>query len=148
VPEQIRKSVQETKTSGKERNKLLEELAEFQAASLLAHASGTPRVMVAVFPERDAVFTKLVAQKLTAGNADVVALVASGSGQPALVFAQSPGQKWNMGQLLKETMAQLGGRGGGNADMAQGGLPSTAADLQQIEKILQETAKSIVRNSV
>src|SRR5437016_7237101 len=108
VPEQIRKSLQETKTSAKERHKLLEELAEFQAASLLANATGAPRVMTAVCPERDAMFIKLVAQKLTAGKTDVVALIASGSGQPALVFAQSPGQKWNMGQLLKEAMTQLG----------------------------------------
>src|SRR5437016_861378 len=108
VPEQIRKSLQEIKTSGKERHKLLEELAEFQAASLLANATGAPRVMTAVCPERDAMFIKLVAQKLTAGKTDVVALIASGSGQPALVFAQSPGQKWNMGQLLKEAMTQLG----------------------------------------
>jgi alanyl-tRNA synthetase len=143
VPEQISKSLQETKSSGKERHKLLEELAEFQAANLLAHATGNPCVITAVFPERDAVFIKLVAQKLTAASANVVALIASGSGQPALVFAQSPGQKWNMGQVLKETMSRLGGRGGGSADMAQGGLPSGTADLAQIEKVLQETVRSL-----
>ncbi|HEV2987252.1 MAG TPA: DHHA1 domain-containing protein [Candidatus Angelobacter sp.] len=144
VPEQIRKSLQETKTSTKERHKLLEELAELQAVHLLSHAMGSPRVITAIFPDRDAVFIKLVAQKLTAANTDVVVLIASGSGQPALVFAQSPGQKWNMGQLLKETLSQLGGRGGGTADMAQGGLPANATDLSQIEKVLQETAKRLV----
>ncbi len=143
VPEQIRKSLQEIKTSTKERHKLLEELAEFQAINLLSQATGSPRVITAVFPDRDAMFIKLISQKLTAANTDVVALIASGSGQPALVFAQSPGQKWNMGQLLKETMSQLGGRGGGTADMAQGGVPASAAGLSQIEKVLQETAKKI-----
>jgi alanyl-tRNA synthetase len=143
VPEQIRKSMQETKASAKDRHKLLEELAEFQAVRLLAEATGTPRVITAVFPERDAAFIKLVAQKLTAGNTDVVALMASGFGQAAVVFAQSPGQKWNMGQLLKETMAQLGGRGGGSADMAQGGLPAGNVDLTQVEKVLRETAKRL-----
>ncbi len=143
MPEQIRKSLQEIKTSTKERHKLLEELAEFQAINLLSQATGSPRVITAVFPDRDAMFIKLISQKLTAANTDVVALIASGSGQPALVFAQSPGQKWNMGQLLKETMSQLGGRGGGTADMAQGGVPASAAGLSQIEKVLQETAKKI-----
>ena len=100
-------------------------------------------MITAVFPDRDAVFIKLIAQKLTAANTDVVALIASGSGQPALVFAQSPGQKWNMGQLLKETMSQLGGRGGGTADMAQGGLPASAADLSQIEEVLLGIAKKL-----
>ena len=139
VPEQIRKSIQETKSSAKDRHKLLEELAEFQAARLLAEAEGVPRAVTAIFPERDAAFIKLVAQKLTVGNTDVVALIASGSGQPALEFAQSPGQKWKMGELLKEVMAQLGGRGGGSADMAQGGLPA-GTDLAQVKEILKETA--------
>jgi alanyl-tRNA synthetase len=143
VPEQIRKSLQETKTSTKERHKLLEELAELQAFNLLSQATGSPRVITAVFPDRDAVFIKLIAQKLTAANTDVVALIASGSGQPALVFAQSPGQKWNMGQLLKETMSQLGGRGGGTADMAQGGVPASAAGLSQIEEVLLGIAKKL-----
>lgn len=143
LPEQIRKSIQETKASGKERQKLLEELAGFQAANLLGQTQGAPRIITSVFPDRDAAFIKLIAQKLTSAGPDVVALIASGSGQPALVFAQSPGQKWNMGQLLKDTMKKLGGRGGGTADMAQGGLPSATADLSQIEKVLQETAKKL-----
>ena len=29
-----------------------------------------------------------------------------------------------MGALLKETLAKLGGRGGGSKDLAQGGVPS------------------------
>jgi alanyl-tRNA synthetase len=41
--------------------------------------------------------------------------------------------------LLKEAMAELGGRGGGSADMAQGGLPAGTADAQ-VEKVLQATA--------
>jgi alanyl-tRNA synthetase len=143
VPEQIKKSTQEIKSAGKEHHKLLEELAGFQAERLLSGSHGTPRIITAVFAERDAIFIKLVAQKLTSGNGDVVALIASGSGQPALVFAQSPGQKWNMGQLLKEVMTQLGGRGGGSADLAQGGLPAGSGDLAKLEKVLQETAAKL-----
>jgi alanyl-tRNA synthetase len=40
------------------------------------------------------------------------------------VFAQSAGQPFDMGALMKETMAKLGGRGGGSKDLAQGGLTS------------------------
>ncbi|HEV8047146.1 MAG TPA: DHHA1 domain-containing protein, partial [Terriglobales bacterium] len=43
------------------------------------------------------------------------------SDQPALVFAQAAGQPFDMGALMKETLARLGGRGGGSKDMAQGG---------------------------
>jgi alanyl-tRNA synthetase len=48
--------------------------------------------------------------------------------------------KSNMGQLMKDTMAKLGGRGGGSADMAQGGLPPGPVDQAKIEAILRETA--------
>jgi alanyl-tRNA synthetase len=43
-------------------------------------------------------------------------------GKPAaLFFAQSPGGAANMGSILKQTVAQVGGKGGGARDFAQGG---------------------------
>jgi alanyl-tRNA synthetase len=109
----------------------------------LGQASGTPRIVTSVFADRDAVFIKLLGQKLTAGQNDVVALLACGAGQPALVFAQSGGQKSNMGQLMKETMTQLGGRGGGTAELAQGGIPASAWDPGRIENLLREIATKL-----
>jgi alanyl-tRNA synthetase len=143
VPQQVRRSFEESKAAGKAQHKLLEELAELHAQRLLAPAAGSPRVITAVFPDRDAVFIKLLAQKLTAGANDVITFLAAGAGQPALVFAKSPGQKHNMGQLLKDALAQFSGRGGGSADMAQGGLPAGAADPATLEKILRNTAAKL-----
>ncbi|HZS28995.1 MAG TPA: alanine--tRNA ligase-related protein [Candidatus Angelobacter sp.] len=143
VPEQIRKSLAETKAAGKTQHKLLEELAELNAERLLAQSSGSPRVITQLFAERDAVFIKLLAQKLTAGKSDVVALLASGAGQPTLVFAQSPGQKFNMGQLMKDAMVQLGGRGGGSADLAQGGLAAGTQALGEVEARLHQMAAGL-----
>jgi alanyl-tRNA synthetase len=143
VPEQVRKSLAESKAAGKAQHKLLEELAELYAERLLAQTSGSTQVITQVFPERDALFIKLLAQKLTAGKPSVVALLASGSGQPTLVFAQSAGQKSNMGQLMKDAMAQLGGHGGGSADMAQGGLPP-GSDFRQLEEILRNVAAKLM----
>jgi alanyl-tRNA synthetase len=144
LPQQVRKSIQESKAAGKVQHKLVDELAELQAKRLLAEAAATtPRIVTAVFPERDATFIKLLAQKLTASQPEAIALLASGAGQPSLVFGQSPGLKSNMGQLMKDAMAKLGGRGGGSADMAQGGLPSGATDMIRVESVLQETAAKI-----
>ena len=143
VPEQVRKSLAESKSAAKAQHKLLEEVAELQAERMLAQSTSSPRIIAEVFPERDALFIKLLAQKLTASRSDVVALLASGAGQPTLVFAQSPGQKSNMGQLMKEAMAQLGGRGGGSADLAQGGVPEGAAGFDKIKSLLQETASKL-----
>jgi alanyl-tRNA synthetase len=139
LPQQVRKSLEESKAAGKAQHKLVEELAELHAQRLLAETTGSPRIVTSIFPDRDAIFIKLLAQRLTAGGCDVVALLAAGGGHPALVFAQSPGQGNNMGQLLKDAMTQLGGRGGGTADMAQGGLPTGAADMARVDQILRET---------
>jgi alanyl-tRNA synthetase len=143
VPEQVRKSLAESKSAGKAQHKLLEELAELSAERLLAQPVSSQQVITQFFPDRDAVFIKLLAQKLTAGKSNVVALLASGAGQPTLVFAQTPGQKSNMGQLMKDAMAQLGGRGGGSADMAQGGLAAGSGDAATLEKLLIETAAKL-----
>lgn len=142
LPLQVQKSILENKAAGKIQQKLLEELAELHAKRLLAESSGAPRIITAIFPERDTTFIKLLAQKLTA-QPQVVALLASGISQFALVLAQSPGMKSNMGQLMKEAMAKLGGRGGGSADMAQGGLPASNTDLKQIEDVLREIAAKV-----
>jgi alanyl-tRNA synthetase len=80
--------------------------------------------VVRTFSDRDLNFLKLLGQKLTRQSPAVIALLATESPQPALVFAQSAGQPHDMGKLLKETMAKLGGRGGGSKDLAQGGAPT------------------------
>jgi alanyl-tRNA synthetase len=143
VPQQVRKSLEETKAAGKAQHKLLEELAELYAERLLAQGAGSPQIITEFFPDRDAVFIKLLAQKLTAGKSSLIALLASGAGQPTLVFAQTPGQKTNMGQLMKDAMTQLGGRGGGSANMAQGGLPAGSADVDKLTSLLQETVRKL-----
>jgi len=140
VPQQVRKSLEDLRSADRTEKKLLEDLAQLHAERLLASHTHGQGAIVAVFPEREALFIRLVAQKLTAGKSAVVALLGSCAGQPALVFAQSPGLSSNMGQLLRETAAQLGGRGGGSADLAQGGFPAGDADPERLEKILREAA--------
>ncbi|MGZ7077721.1 MAG: hypothetical protein ACXVJL_17115, partial [Candidatus Angelobacter sp.] len=53
------------------------------------------------------------------------------------------GQKSNMGQLMKDAMAQLGGRGGGSVDMAQGGLPFGAGNRADVERALHLIAATL-----
>ena len=142
LPQQVEKSIQESKAAGKIQHKLLEELAELYAERLLAQATNNPRIITSFFPERDATFIKLLAQKLTASQPDVTAFLGSGAGQVSLVFAQSPGMKANMGQLMKEAMVKLGGRGGGSADMAQGGLPAGTVEPARVEDVLRKMAAS------
>jgi alanyl-tRNA synthetase len=125
VPQQVRKSLDEIRALRKQAEQAQEELATAQASALLAETPEDRRrkLIVRIFAERDLNSIKLLAQKLTRLAANAVALLATTSPQPALVFAQSPGQPFDMGALMKETVAKLGGRGGGTKDMAQGGIP-------------------------
>jgi len=126
VPQQVRKSLDEIRSLRKQREQSLEELAAAQAAAMLAATpeSSGRKLVVRTFADRDMNYLKLLAQKLTRLAPNVVALLATTSPQPSLVFAQSAGQASDMGALMKDTMSKLGGRGGGSKDMAQGGVPN------------------------
>ncbi len=124
VPQQARKALDEIRSLRKQWEQAQEELASAQAAALLAEVpeKNSRKVVVRTFAERDLNSLKLLAQRLTRLSSNVVALLATTSPQASLVFAQSEGQPFDMGGLMKETMAKLGGRGGGSKDMAQGGV--------------------------
>ena len=126
VPQQARKSLEEVRALRKQREQSQEELAAAQAATLLSETpeSNGRRVVIRTFSDRDMNSLKLLAQKLTRIGTNVLALLASTSPPPSLVFAQSAGQPFDMGALMKQTMATLNGRGGGSKDMAQGGIPT------------------------
>jgi len=121
----VRKTLEEIKNLRKQREESLEELAEAQAAALLAETqeAGGRKLVIRSFVDRDLSFLKLLAQKIARLGTNVVALLGTTSPQPSLVFAQSVGQPNDMGALMKDTVSKFGGRGGGSKDMAQGGLP-------------------------
>jgi alanyl-tRNA synthetase len=123
VPQQARKTLDEIRFLRKQGEQSLEELAAVQAASLFTETipSDGRKVIVRTFTDRELKFIKLLAQKLTRQSA-VIALLATSSPAPSLVFAQSPGQSHDMGALMKQITTTYGGRGGGSKDMAQGGL--------------------------
>ena len=145
VPQQARKLLDEIRSLRKQREQSQDELAAAQAAALLAETPETNgrKLIVRTYADRDMNYLKLLAQKLTRLSTNAIVLLATTSPQPALVFAQSQGQPFDMGALLKETMTQLGGRGGGSKDMAQGGL----SNADGIEAAIAGAAKKLAINS-
>jgi alanyl-tRNA synthetase len=141
VPQNAQKSLDEIRTLRKQREQVLEELAAAQASAMLKEVQEVngKKIIIHALADRDMNFLKLLAQKITCQASNVIALLATTGPQPALVFAQSSGQLHDMGKLLKEVMAKLGGRGGGSKDMAQGGVPNPDG----IEAALNEAAKSL-----
>jgi alanyl-tRNA synthetase len=147
VPEHAQKSLDEIRSLRKQREQSQEELAEAQAAALLAETPEVNgrRVILRTFSDRELNSLKLLAQKITRLSPNAVALLATTSPQPSLVFARSSSdqsaQASDMGSLMKETMAKLGGRGGGSKDLAQGGVAqispeSLAAALEAVRQKL------------
>jgi alanyl-tRNA synthetase len=131
VPDQVRKLLEEVRSARKAEEVLKAELAETVAERLAAEAEtvGGVRLVCRNEREQDAAWIKLLAQRLIR-LPNTVALLASGAGAtPGLVFGQSPGSRLDMGALMKQATASLGGRGGGNRDMSQGGAPA-GSDVQ------------------
>ena len=140
VPQQSRKVLEELKGAQKIQAKLLEEVAELQAAQFLRSALelGSAKLIVHFFAERDLAFIRMLAQKMTRSEPSV-ALLSCGGPQPSLVFAQSAGLTHDMGALMKQTLQALGTRGGGNKDMAQGGAP----DAERAEHAVTVAAEKL-----
>ena len=141
VPQQAGKALEEIRLLRKQREQSQEELAGALAANLLGETAEHEgrKLVTRVFPDRELSFLKLLAQKLTRQSSGAVALLATASPQPVLVFAQSAGQPYDMGALLKETMLKLGGRGGGSKDLAQGGV----AKSEGLEEALKAAAQRL-----
>jgi alanyl-tRNA synthetase len=129
VPQQAAKALEEIKSLRKQREQSQEELAAAQAGAILAETaeSAGRKLILRTFSDREMNSLKLLAQKLIRLAPNVIALLGSTTPQPALVFAQSPGQPFDMGAQMKQIMAKYAGRGGGSKDMAQGGLSDAAA---------------------
>jgi alanyl-tRNA synthetase len=141
IPQQVRKLQEEARATRKSGEHLLEELADLYASRLLGETpeTGSRKIIIRTFPDRDLPFIKLLAQKLTRQSAGVIALLGTTSEPPALVFAQSPEQPFDMGGLMKDALARLGGRGGGSRDMAQGG----PTQVEGLEAALNEIAERL-----
>src|SRR5579871_1181881 len=150
VPQQARKALDENRALSKQREQSQKDLANAEAATLLASpqssapsAADGVRVIVHTFQDRDLNFVKLVAQKLTREQPSVITLLATRSPLPSLVFAQSQGQPYDMSALLKEVMARLGGRGGGTKDLAQGGAPTGEGLPEALSAAAQKLSQNV-----
>jgi alanyl-tRNA synthetase len=141
LPNQIGKVLEEGKAQAKERKRLNEELAVLQAPQLLREGEQRDgfTLVARVFADRELADVKLMAQKITA-TAPAVALLGATQGQAGLVFAQTPGLPHDMGALMKQAMNELGGRGGGTKDMAQGG----AADAARIASAIESARNRVI----
>ena len=126
LPQSVERLLGEAKSSAKERQKLREELADYHASRLIVEDQihDGLRIVQRIFADRDAAYCKLLASRVVAAAPQTLALIASTQQEPAaVVMARSPGLHFSCADLLRDQLAQLGLRGGGSPDMAQGQAP-------------------------
>lgn len=122
VPALIGKQAEELRTALRAREKLVKRVAEYEARELWSAApeKNGRKIVRQVFAAEDHDEAKMLAHAV-ARLPGAVAFISVKGKPAALFFAQSPGGAANMGSILKQTVAQVGGKGGGARDFAQGG---------------------------
>lgn len=141
APELVAKTLQENKSLKKRQKELLDLAMTAEAASLLQNASQADgfKLIEVIFNDRDAEELRLLAQKATAQEPAIALLASRNTDAARLVFARSADLPQHMGQLLTQACQILGGRGGGKAEMAQGG----GSNLAKLEEALQWAHRSL-----
>jgi alanyl-tRNA synthetase len=139
VPQAIDKLRRDAVAAGAELTALRGRLAGTVAAQLLA-GGGTGPVdpqgsqggrgshdrIIASLPG-DAELVRSVAAKLVAAGRDAILLAPDDTGGTAVIF-RAPGSALDCGALWRRLAADVGGRGGGRADRAEGRLGQPIAD--------------------
>jgi alanyl-tRNA synthetase len=117
----------EGKSNAKELQKLREELAAFQAARLVMEVpiENGLRLVVREWRDRDRDYIRLLASRTAIAAPQTAVIFSANDADPVRMFvARSSDLDFNCGQILREALAQIGLRGGGSADLAQGDVPS------------------------
>jgi alanyl-tRNA synthetase len=112
------------------RVRALEEIAaRVEAEQLLTTALPNPagtRIVTRIFDNRDGEALKHLAQALIVYPNTIALLASRDRGAVRIVFARSADAPGDMNALMREACAILDGRGGGKADLAQGGGKNVA----------------------
>ncbi|MBI3697953.1 MAG: alanyl-tRNA editing protein, partial [Acidobacteria bacterium] len=138
APALVRSQMEAARAADKVRQKLEAELAAYQGRELYA---ATPpdtrgrRVHQAAARAGPIDRWRLLAQQFTSAGPDAVFLLTMEE-PPALLLALSEGGG-NAGQIVKSAIEPLGGRGGGNARLAQASLPDTARAAEAARRVLE-----------
>ncbi len=127
----------------KEQRKLLDEvrkqLADLKAQVGASDAEEVNGVRIVVQADLDAGALKQTAANLVAGPGHVALLAAPDGAGARLLFARSTDVDVDVGALLRDAAASMGGKGGGRPDFAQG----AGADADRLDEALAAAADAV-----
>jgi alanyl-tRNA synthetase len=141
LPATVGRLLADGKAGAKERQKLREELAVFHAGELVLAEPVVNGLCLVVreWKDRDRDYVKLLASRTAAASPATAVIFSAKDAEPTRVFvARSRDLKFDSGRMLREALAQLGLRGGGSADLAQGDVPR-----EQASALLDSLVESI-----
>ena len=145
LPETVGRLLTEAKTSEKERQKLREEVAEFQGAALAREVpiDNGLRLVVREWKDRDRDSVRLLASRTAAAAPGTAVIFCAKEGNTVRMFvARSSDLDFHCGQIVREALVQLGLRGGGSPDLAQREVPA------ELESTLLASVTSAIRSAV
>ncbi|MCL4459853.1 MAG: DHHA1 domain-containing protein [Chloroflexi bacterium] len=125
--EAVTRLLEENSELRKEANLLKDRLLDYEAIQLVAEApkAGEVRVVSRIFVGRETEeIRRLAAKVVVAGKC--VALLGLGDDKAHLFFARSADLGCDMNRLLREVAPLIGGQGGGQSNLAQGGGPNVS----------------------
>ena len=145
VPELVSKLQDALRGAEKELNAQGEALVEYQARELLAAAETAAglRLVAREMADAEPASVQKLARALIAEPGVVALLGCAQRGKGTVVFARSQDLSLHVGNLLRDTLRQFGGGGGGRPDFAQGG----GVPAEKLTAVL-EAALEAVRGEV
>jgi alanyl-tRNA synthetase len=136
LPAAIERIQDEAKDLRRTIKKFQESLAAHEATRLIDQAGSAGAVVVDALDGWDANGLKMIASEITRRTSALVALFSTSS-PFAVVIARSPDRSLDAGAVLRALTGTFGGRGGGKADLAQGGgLAGDIADMRRAARDL------------
>lgn len=128
----VQQLIDDGKETRRQMNALRARLLEYEAEQLwdAAKVEGAWHWVQQVFEGRSLDEARLLAIKLR-NKASAVVLFAVAGEKPNLIFARSADLSLDMGKLMHEVSGAFGGRGGGQPELAQGGV-ANGSDLAQV----------------
>jgi alanyl-tRNA synthetase len=146
LDEAVGRLQEENKELRHSERRLQQRLLEMESTQLLETAAtyGRYRVVGAVWEQRSPRELQSLARKL-AEHSDVVALLFGINDRVHLCFARAETLDLDVNVLLQKACGELGGKGGGRPQVAQGSAPR--ADRETIESVLRDLKAALAEEA-
>jgi alanyl-tRNA synthetase len=143
LPVTVARLVEAEETARKGLARARKALLHYEARDLYqqAEAIGPARAVWAVLPDHSPDEARLLAREIAAIPGGVALLGVTGE-TGRLFFARSDDLPWDMGHLVREAAAVIGGRGGGRPHEAQGGGPEAGRLEEALRHALEHLRAS------